>query len=135
MAILTGRYGRVRYDPTGTVASPVGLASILSLNGWTLSAKTDYEEVTAFQDTNKVYVPGLRDVSGQVSGFWNSSELTLWSATDATTPGVLELTPNTNESSFTFIGLAYIDADINCTLAVPKVTGNYRAAGPWVLPG
>lgn len=132
MAILSGRNGQVLYD--SGPASPTNPTAIASINAWKLSLKTDYEEVTAFGDTNKVYVPGLRDISGSFSGFWNSAELTLIHATTATTPGALRLVPNSTESSFYFEGLAYLDADIDCSLAAPKLSGTFKAAGPWVTP-
>lgn len=133
MSILTGRYGKVLYDPTG--AGGVGLVAIISLNNWKLSEKTDYEDVSCFGDTNKVYVPGLIDISGDLGGFWNSEELTLWQAAIAPTPGLLALRPNENEATFEWSGLAYIDADIDCTLQAPKVSGSFKAAGPWTTPG
>ena len=37
MAILTGRYGQVLYDPLGATAT----VPIVSLNAWKLSTKTD----------------------------------------------------------------------------------------------
>ena len=92
MAILTGRYGRVAWDQTA--GSPSTAAEILSLNAWTGDFKTDYEDVACFGDTNKVYIPGLRDSGGTFSGFWNSVETTLFTAAAATTPGYLMLTPN-----------------------------------------
>jgi hypothetical protein len=132
MAIKTGRYGTVRLD--SGPASPVNPIEIASLNGWKLSLKTDYEDVSCFQDTNKVYVPGLRDVSGTVMGFWNSSEVKLIEASNAATPGYLELSPNSTEPTFLFAGLAYMDADIDCSLKAPKVSGTFKAAGPWITP-
>lgn len=132
MSILSGRNGQVSYD--SVPASPVNPTAIASINAWKLSLKTDYEDVSCFGDTNKVYIPGLRDISGTFGGFWNSSELTLIHATSATTPGWLRLTPNTTESSFIFEGLAYLDADLDCSLSAPKVTGNFRAAGSWTTP-
>lgn len=130
MAILSGRYGTVKYDPAGV--TPV---LIISLNTWKASFKQDYEDVTCFGDLNKVYVPGLKDVSGTVGGFWNSAEVALFDAADASTPGLLELAPNSTEPTFIWSGLAYLDADIDCSLAAPKVTGNFRAAGPWSREG
>lgn len=127
--ILSGRYGQVLYKPpTGTEAE------IISLNTWKASFKTDYEDVSAFGDTNKVYVPGLPDISGSVGGFWNSEELGLFVALQATTPGDLKLVPNRNEPEFFWKGKAYIDASIDCTLAAPKVSGEFKAAGPWTGP-
>jgi hypothetical protein len=130
MAILSGRYGEVAYTPSGGGASAV----IASLNTWKASFATDYEDVTAFQDTNRVYVPGLMDVSGDFGGFWNSAELTLFEAAVAPLPGTLKLVPNSTEPDFYWTGLAYLDAAIDCSLAAPKVTGNFRAAGPWTGP-
>lgn len=132
MAILSGRNGQVLYD--SVPASPVNPTAIASIKGWKLSLKTDYEDVACFGDTNKVYIPGLRDISGSGDGFWNSSELTLLHATSATTPGHLRLVPNSTESSFLFEGLAYLDMDIDCSLAAPKVTFNFRAAASWITP-
>jgi hypothetical protein len=129
MAILTGRYGLVKYDPAAT--TPVAL---LSINTWKASFKQDYEDVTCFQDTNKVYVPGLVDVSGSLGGFWNSADVAIFEATKAPTPGMLELQPNSTEALFKWSGLAYLDADIDCTVkGAPKVTSTFKAAGPWTM--
>jgi len=128
--IKTGRYGTVKYDPAGL--TPVTVAS---LNTWKLSLKTDYEDVTCFGDENKVYVPGMRDISGSLGGFWNSEELVLFEATEADTPGMLELAPNNTEPTFKWSGLAYLDADIDASLAAPKVTSTFKAAGPWTMAG
>src|SRR4029077_8712688 len=108
---------------------------IASLNTWKLSLKTDKEDVTCFGAPNKVYVPGLKDISGSVGGFWDSSDVTLFEAADAPTPGNLQLVPNTTEPTFLWEGKAYMDADIDCSgLKVPKVTGSFMAAGPWTGP-
>lgn len=131
MAILSGRYGKVLYDKTGT-GTP---AQIISLNAWKADMKTDYEEVTCYGDTNKVYVPGLKDVSGTVGGFWNSAELGLFDAANAATPGKLQLVMNSNEPTFMLEGLAYMDASIDASLSAPKVSGTFKAAGPWTGPG
>jgi hypothetical protein len=134
MAIKSGRNGDVKWDPTGGATT----VSIISLNNWKLSLKTDKIDVTCFGDQNKVYVPGMKDISGSVAGFWNSSELALFEATDATVPGMLELIPDTTDAAATtmlFKGLAYLDADIDTDVqGAPAVTGTILAAGPWTLP-
>ncbi len=132
MAILSGRNGTIQYD--AAAASPASFTTLTSVNSWKLSLKTDYEDVTCFGDSNKVYVPGLRDVSGSMGGFWNSSQTTIIDASSATTPGLLRLTPNSTEPTFYFEGLAYIDADIDCSLSAPKVSATFKAAGTWVIP-
>ena len=126
--IKTGRYGTVKYDPLGV--TPVLL---ISLNAWKASFKQDYEDVTCFGDTNKVYIPGMKDVSGSLAGFWNSDDVTIFEAADAEVPGLLELAPNDTEPTFKWSGLAYLDADIDCTLQAPKVTSTFKAAGPWTM--
>lgn len=132
MSIKSGRYGELALDLTPT--SPVNPVAIVSINGWKLSLKTDYEEVTCFQDTNKVYVPGLRDISGTFTGFWNSAELTPIHGSALTDPPWIRLTPNTNEDTFIYEGLGYIDADIDCSLGAPKLSGTFKAAGDWTTP-
>ena len=131
--IQTGRYGTVKWstDKTGTTPAP---AEVMSLNAWTLSMKTTKEDVTCFQDPNKVYVPGVQDISGTVSGFFNAQDITLILAAGAGVPGKLVLGHNSNEATILFEGPAYMDADINCSLQAPKITGNFVAAGVWTLP-
>lgn len=130
MAIKTGRYGQVLFDPDPAGAgTPVLIAS---LNKWALSLKTDHIEVTCFGDENKVYIPGMKDVSGTVNGFWNSEDVTLFDAADAPTPGLLKLVPNSTESTFFWSGPAYMDADIDVGVSeAPAVTGTFMAAGTW----
>lgn len=132
MAISSGRHGTVKYDPVP--ASPYAPVALISINAWKLSLSTNYTEVTCFGDTNKVYVPGLRDISGTIGGFWNNAGTALIDATGATTPGYLELAPDSTAPTFIFGGLAYLDADIDCSLDVDKLTGSFKAAGPWVTP-
>jgi hypothetical protein len=128
--ILAGRWGQVLYDETGT-GTPVEIASI---NKFKLSQKTDKLNVTCFGDPNKVYVPSLPDLSGTVSGFWNSADRTLFLAAFATAPGKLKLIPNENEPTFFWSGLAYLDAEIDTGVeTAPALSGEFMAAGPWTM--
>ena len=130
MAIKTGRYGKVKWDPAGT--TPVEL---ISLNAWTGDFKTEFEDVTCFGDTNRVYIPGLKNAEGTLGGFWNSTNVEIFEAAEQEMPGMLKLIPNTTEPTFLWSGLAYMDAAIDCSLAAPKVSGTWKAAGPFVLEG
>jgi hypothetical protein len=131
MSIKTGRYGKVSWDPAGGST----LVQIVSINAWKGSFKTEYEDVSCFGDSNRVYIPGLMDISGTFEGFWNSAELALFKAAMSPTPGTLQLMPNTTEAGFVWQGPAYMDADIDCSLDAPKVTGEFKAAGSWTVPG
>jgi hypothetical protein len=130
MAIKTGRYGQVLWDPTATL--PV---EVISLNTWTGDFKTEYEDVTCFGDLNRVYVPGLKNAEGTLGGFWNSAELAIFEAAEQETPGTLKLIPNNTEPLFFWTGPAYMDASIDCSLQAPKVSGTWKAAGPFGLEG
>jgi len=130
MAIKSGRYGQVKMGADSATA-----AVVASLNNWTLSLATEMIEVTCFLDQNKVYVPGLRDIAGTVGGFWNSEELAIIEASDDDVPLYLELTPNINELTFKFSGLAYISAELEVPVAgAPTMSGTFAGAGPWTLP-
>lgn len=130
MAILSGRNGQVFWDPTG--AGGATLVQVISLNAWTLSLKTDHIEVTCFGDQNKVYIPGMKDVSGTSAGFWNSAETSIVEAADQDTPGMLKLVPTSVEPTFFWTGLAYMDADLDVGVnEAPAISGTFMAAGPW----
>jgi hypothetical protein len=133
--ILAGRDGLVKWDPTGG-ATAVALVSIKS---FTLSLATEKINVTCFQDTNRVYIPGMRDISGTLTGFWNSDDMSLIEATALTAPGMLELIPHTSDPSaatpHTFSGLAYLDAELDTDVeGAPALSGTFMAGGAWTLP-
>lgn len=138
--IKTGRTGRVRYNAAGAV-SPPALVTLIGLDAWKLSLKTDYEEVTQFGDSNKVYIPGMQDISGSLSGHYDGTDTTLVAASHAATPGMLELAYNTADllgspaAAQVFQGLAYLATDIDASVnAAPKVLATFRAAASWTLP-
>lgn len=131
MSIKNGRNGKVSWDPAGGSA----IVQIISLNTWKLDNSTNYEDVTCWGDTNRVYCPGFMDVKGDFGGFWNSADLTLFKAAVSGVPGTLQLMPNTTEGAFFWQGLGYLDASIDCTLNAPKVSGKFVAGGSWQVPG
>jgi len=130
MSIISGRNGQVLWDPAGT--TPV---EVLSLNAWTADFKTEYEDVTCFGDVNRVYIPGMKDAGGTLGGFFNSAELALFEAAEQDTPGLLKLVPSSTEPLFFWTGPAYMDASIDASLSAPKVSGTWKAAGPFLLEG
>lgn len=131
MAIISGRNGQVLWDPLGVTAT----LPILSLNAWTAEFKTEFEDVTCFGDVNRVYIPGMKDAGGTIGGFWNSAELDLFEAAESDVPGLLKLVPSNAEPTFFWSGKAYLDASIDASLAAPKVSGTWKAAGPFLLAG
>jgi len=64
-----GRNGAVYLGATnGAVATPLTFQA-----SWSINMASDRDEVTAFQDGNKVYVGGLPDASGDFSGFMDDA--------------------------------------------------------------
>lgn len=128
--IKSGKWGQVK------MGVDVATATILaSLNNWQLSLATERTDVTCFNDVNRVYLPGMRDVSGSVAGFFDSADLKIISATDDDVPVTLVLIPNKNEATVVFSGPAYLDAEIEVPVSgAPTLTGNFGAAGAWTLP-
>jgi hypothetical protein len=128
MARIHGSKGEVKIDPTGG-STVVTLASI---NKWSLDMARDRVKVTSFGDLNHVYVQGLPDVKGSITGFWDSSDPTLFDVALGDVAALLELVPSTLEPTFLFTGLAYLDAKIDVDANGAVTTGgSFVAAGPW----
>jgi hypothetical protein len=130
-----GSNGQIKMDPAGTIPGTPTL--VADLSAWTLDMARDQVDVTAFADVNKQYVLGLPDVKGTYAGWWNSaSSPALFDVAQGTTPVTLNLVPSTDEATFYFEGLAYLDASINCpATGAVSISGNFVAAGPWSLQG
>ena len=121
MARYHGKQGQVKIGPK----------IVLSLNKWNLDLATDKADVTAFGDSNKVYVQGLKDLKGSVSGWFDSAEDALFVAADATSPITMELLP-VSSSTIKWTGPAWLDAAIDCPVNGPvTVSGDFVAAGAW----
>jgi|KBSMisStandDraft_5_1062788.scaffolds.fasta_scaffold00625_7 hypothetical protein len=110
----------------------IGAAVAASLNKWTLNAATDKADVTAFGDSNKQYVVGLKDVKGSLGGWFDDMDDALFTAADAGTPVDLELFPVDTLTGLSWKGPAYLDASID----VPanggiSISGDFVAAGNW----
>jgi hypothetical protein len=60
---------------SGAAASPVAY-----LSTWSINFAVDQPEVTAMGDTNKIYVAGLPDASGDFGGFYDDSSRQLYTA-------------------------------------------------------
>jgi hypothetical protein len=69
-APITGRNGRLYVDTSQAAnGSP---QPIVNLNSFSINQTTDRTEVSAFGDTTKTYVAGLKDAQGDLGGFWDA---------------------------------------------------------------
>lgn len=93
---------------------------------------TDKSEVTAFGDSNKTYVQGLKDIKGTLKGFWDSSQDALFDGSESADGVKLYLYPASNAATIYFYGPAWLDASIDVPVSGPiSVSGSFVAAGAW----
>lgn len=128
MAVYSGRNGRLYASTTGSGnAIPVA-----SLTNWELNLATDRIETTAFGDTNKTYVQGLKDVQGTFSGFWNDTDSTLFTASASTDGTKLYLYPATTAATKYAYGPAWLDVSVSTGVSeAVAVSGSFAANGAW----
>ena len=102
---------------------------------WTLNLNRDYVDATVFGDTNKTYLVGLKDISGTYAGFLDTAGDLLVNATDSDEIATyLYADDRTSFETLVGSGLALHDSSINCSNSdAVRVSGNFRAAGPWVV--
>jgi hypothetical protein len=130
---LHGKNGQIKMDPAGGSAFVI----LGDMTKWSLDASTDRVDVTAFGDTNKRRVAGLPDFSGDLAGWWNavaSSSPFYFAAVLAGTPVTLRLTPNKNDPTTYFQGLANVDGgvEVSATGAI-STKGKWDAGGNWTI--
>ena len=138
MAIKSGRNGVVKWDPTGVGGATA--VNVISIKKFTVDMSVEKVNVTCFLDTNLVWIPGLRNVAGTLEGYYNSADLAVIEATALSSPGWLELVPDTTDPTvpapLKWSGRAYMDAAVECAVDGPAgiLTGTFMAAGPWTIP-
>jgi hypothetical protein len=123
MARIHGRKGRlyVGLANSGATAEPVTF-----LNQWDIKFETDKEEVTAFGDTNKVYVSGLPDAQGSFAGFYDDTSAQLYTAASDGAARKFYLYPTTDSTSVYFFGTALFDFNVQ-----GEVSGSVKVSGSW----
>jgi hypothetical protein len=93
---------------SGGTAEPVAF-----LTSWTIRAATDKVDVTAFGDTNKIYVSGLPDASGDFSGFYDDSTVQTYTAATDGIARKFYLYPSTSTTTQYFWGTVLVDFEAN----------------------
>lgn len=123
-----GKKGIVYGSTTGSGTA----VQIASLNHWTLDMSTDTVEVTAFGDSNKTYVQGLKDLKGTLAGFWDSADDSLFDGADSTDGVKLYLYPSSDYTAGYFYGPAWLSASIDVPSGgAVTVSASFVAAGAW----
>jgi hypothetical protein len=125
MARIHGRNGRIYMAvASGGTASPLPFFA-----NWSINFATDKVEVTAMGDTNKVYVAGLPDASGEFSGFYDDATAQTYTAAVDGVQRAFYLYPSLLNTSQYFYG--YILPDFNVSGGVGgavEVTASWNAS-------
>lgn len=118
------------------IGGPKGTGTkVVNKTEWTLSLNRDYVDSTVFGDTNKTYLVGLKDISGTFAGLLDMQGDAQVNAANSDSMQIYLYADD--RTSFEFLvayGPGLMDASITAsnTDAI-KTTGNFRAAGAWVV--
>jgi len=128
MAAYAGRKGLVYLSTTGSGA----VTNVIKLTKWALDMSTDKIEVTAFGDSNKTYVQGLKDVKGTIAGFFDDTETKPFVAADSADGCKFYLYPSSDLPGRYWYGPAWLDVSIDTGVAdAVAISGNFAANGAW----
>lgn len=128
MARYHGKKGTIYISTSGSGTAVAAVA----LNSFTLNMPTDKVEVTAFGDTNKQYVQGLPDISGDLSGFWDDTSDALYDASRSSDGVKLYLYPSSDAPTKYWYGPAWVDFSLSTgSAASVDVSASFVANGAW----
>ena len=125
MARIHGKNGRLYVDLAGGgSASPVAF-----LSKWTADFVTDKVDVTALGDGNHVYVAGLPDSKGTITGFYDDATTQLYLAAQDGIPRNMYLYPNTTTTTQYWFGTALFDFTVTGGVSeAVAISGAWAAA-------
>lgn len=125
MARIHGRRGRLY---VGIASDSATAEPVAFLNKWGINFATDKVDVTCFGDTNKVYVSGLPDASGDYAGFYDTTTAQLYTASQDGLARKFYLYPDTSDGDY-FWGTALFDFGVTGEVAAGvAVSGSWSAA-------
>lgn len=75
---------------------------------------------------------GLPNIQGQLSGWYENTEMDLFDVAAGDTAATLKLMPSSLEPTYFWIGPAYLDASINVTATgAVSISSSFVGAGDW----
>jgi hypothetical protein len=118
----------IAYIAVGAGTSAVAV----SLSQWSLNSTADTVDVTAFGDSNKQYVQGLKDMSGSLSGWFDSADDWLFAGSESTTGVTMALYPSRDLMTCFHAGPALMSAAIDVPVSgAISIKSDWKATGPW----
>lgn len=126
MSRIHGRRGRIYIG----IASDTATAEPLPFQAsWSLNFVTEKAEVTAFGDSNKTYVAGLPDASGEFSGFYDDATVQTYTAATDGLARKFYLYPSTANTGQYWFGTVLPDFSVNAAVNGPvAVSATWNAA-------
>lgn len=102
---------------------------------WTLNLSRDFVDATAFGDRNKVYLVGLKDISGSYNGFLDMSGDVGVNAADLDAVPIYLYADDRDTFEFLVAyGPGFLDASITASNAdALRSSGQIRASGNWTV--
>ena len=122
---IHGRKGRLYVAlASGGTAEPVA-----NLNSFSMQAATDKVDTTVFGDTNKTYVSGLPDASGDFAGFYDNATAQTYTAASDGVARKFYLYPDNSNTGQYWFGTALFDFKIETAVGdAVKVSGTFAAS-------
>lgn len=132
MARIAGRNGRVYMAlASGGTAEPLNF-----LASWSINFATDKIEVTAMGDSNKTFVAGLPDASGQFSGFYDDATVQTYTAATDGVARKMYIYPSILTATQYWYGTGLPDFNISSSVGgAAEVTASWNAASAWAKIG
>ncbi len=128
MARIHGRRGRLY---VGLATDTSAAEPVTFLNKWAANFMTDKIDVTAFGDSNKVYLAGLPDASGSFSGFYDNATAQVYTASQDGLARRFYLYPDNNSVTTYWYGTALFDFSAEGAVdGAVTISGNWSAASP-----
>lgn len=126
MPRLHGRRGRVYLGIASDTADAEPLPFIAS---WSMNFTTEKVDVTAMEDSNRVYVAGIPDASGEFAGFFDDSTAQTYTAATDGLARKFYLYPNRSVNTKYFFGTILPDMSVNAsTTEAVAITASWNAA-------
>lgn len=125
MARKHGRNGALYLDLTGSGSAE----RVAFLSKWSLKASSDRSEATAFGDSNKTYLQGLPDASGEYEGFHDDATAQTYTAATDGTARKFYLYPDSTVAGKYWFGTGFFDYEVETPVDGPiKIKGAFAAA-------
>lgn len=122
-----------------TAAGTANLTAISSKNTWAFDQSRQFVDVTAFLATSLSNVPGLPAASGDINGFLDFADTTIYNIIGATSERAIMIFPDWNNELTTFIwGKAFFSAKSGGSTTTADTFDLHFEAGPtgmtWTHP-